>query len=272
MQDHNGRARRVVLAGGLWLIAAAGSIPAQTAPALPQTPGHHNLFFQTTLNQQPYKMPYAVFLPREYATRPAPRAMLVFLMGVGQIGTDHRGIYEHGPACEFQRTKALGDWADFIVLSPQCTPGLRWESAGLPQVVVQLIDFAKKTWRVDADRVYLTGLSMGGTGTWHIALAAPRNTFAAIAPLCGQAVEPDKLAVHLKGATTWIISPRRSAPSPTRRPGRWTRNWPARSARPSRTGRSSTAARNSAPAPKPSGAADGTSSSRSPSTSARPAS
>lgn len=173
-------------------------------PIFPQTPGHHNLFFQTRLGDRPLNLPYAVYLPPAYETKPAPRALVVFLMGVGERGTDHGGIYVHGPAAELRRNRALADWADFIVLSPQCPPDLRWETPGMPQVTLQVIDHVKRNWRVDADRVYLTGLSMGGTGTWHVALAAD-DVFAAIAPISAGPCEPDRMAAHLKGTTAWII-------------------------------------------------------------------
>ena len=183
----------------------AGGPAGVTPPPLPQTPGHHNLFFQTTLNKQPLRMAYAVYLPKDYAAKPAPRPMVVFLNGAGECGNDCAALYVHGPAAEIRRNPELAKWADFLVLSPQCPGGMRWENPGLPQVVAQLVEYAKKSWRVDANRVYLTGLSMGGTSTWIMALAAAKNTFAAIAPICANAVEPDKAATYLKGTTVWII-------------------------------------------------------------------
>jgi hypothetical protein len=205
-------APRLCLAAVMVLLAApevwAGRGPTTTrgaAPPLPQTPGHHNLFFNTRLNKDPLKLAYGLFLPATYAARGPRKPMVVFLVGAGECGNNHQALYVHGPAAELQRNKDLAAWADFIVLSPQCPGGMRWEQPGLPAVVVEVIEYAKKGWRVDADRVYLTGLSMGGTGTWVIALAAPRNTFAAIAPISANAFEPEKLAQHLKGTTAWVI-------------------------------------------------------------------
>jgi predicted peptidase len=67
-----------------------------------------------------------------------------------------------------------------MVVSPQCPPGERWRSDEL----LALLDQVMKTHKVDPKRVYVTGLSMGGYGTWDLASAAPER-FAAVAPICG---------------------------------------------------------------------------------------
>jgi len=68
----------------------------------------------------------------------------------------------------------------FIVASPQCPTGERWKTEAL----AALLDEIEANYRVDATRVYVTGLSMGGYGTWAMANEYP-NRFAAIAPICG---------------------------------------------------------------------------------------
>jgi hypothetical protein len=171
---------------------------------MPQAPGHHNLFYQTRLEGKPLRLAYAIYLPKGYDAGAARRAMVVFLMGVGECGDNHEGIYVHGPAAELKRNKDLADWADFLVLSPQCPPGMRWETPGLDRVVLDLVELAKRSWRVDPDRVYLTGLSMGGTGTWRIAMPSG-GTFAAIAPISANEFEPQRSAAALKGTTVWIL-------------------------------------------------------------------
>ena len=67
----------------------------------------------------------------------------------------------------------------FIVVSPQ-SPGGGWNN----EVLINLLDETEKNYSVDTDREYLTGLSMGGFGTWALATENP-NRFAAIAPICG---------------------------------------------------------------------------------------
>src|SRR5207244_11138343 len=67
----------------------------------------------------------------------------------------------------------------FIVISPQ-SPG----GGGNNEALLVLLDEIQAKYTVDADRVYLTGLSMGGFGTWSLASENP-DRFAAIAPICG---------------------------------------------------------------------------------------
>jgi len=68
----------------------------------------------------------------------------------------------------------------FIIISPQADTSSGWE----PESLYHLLDFFKQTYRVDANRIYLTGLSMGGFGTWSFAIKHPEE-FAEIIPICG---------------------------------------------------------------------------------------
>lgn len=69
-----------------------------------------------------------------------------------------------------------------IVIMPQCPADTFW--AARVESIVKFIEHLIKEFNVDEDRVYLTGLSMGGYGTWFTAMARP-DLFAAIAPVCG---------------------------------------------------------------------------------------
>ncbi|MBQ2839936.1 MAG: prolyl oligopeptidase family serine peptidase [Oscillospiraceae bacterium] len=71
---------------------------------------------------------------------------------------------------------------DCIVIMPQCPPDTFW--AARVESIVKFIEQLIQEYNVDEDRVYLTGLSMGGYGTWFTAMARP-DLFAAIAPVCG---------------------------------------------------------------------------------------
>jgi predicted peptidase len=77
---------------------------------------------------------------------------------------------------------AQGRSFDFIIVSPQCPKDIWWPEKN--EILINLLDDIEKKYRVDTDRVYLTGLSMGGFGTWSLAMAYP-DRFAAIAPICG---------------------------------------------------------------------------------------
>ena len=68
--------------------------------------------------------------------------------------------------------------------------------------MLELIDHIEEKFRVDADRIYLTGLSMGGYGTWHFATQAPER-FAAIVPICGGGT-PYKMR-WIKGLPVWAF-------------------------------------------------------------------
>ena len=84
----------------------------------------------------------------------------------------------HGPLKEARQGTNL----PFIIVAPLCAEGERWHTEPL----LQLLDQLERDLRVDTNRVYVTGLSMGGYGTWALGLAAPER-FAAIAPICGGA-------------------------------------------------------------------------------------
>src|SRR5262249_51338391 len=81
----------------------------------------------------------------------------------------------HGPP----KLVSQGKEFPFIIVSPQCPEGTRgWDN----DTLITLLDEISAKYAVDADRVYLTGLSMGGYGTWSLAMAYPER-FAAIAPI-----------------------------------------------------------------------------------------
>jgi predicted peptidase len=86
----------------------------------------------------------------------------------------------------------------FIVVSPQCPAGLRWDN----DTVLALLDHVIEKYRVDRTRVYLTGLSMGGYGTWSLGLEHPER-FAAIVPICGGG-DPLKLLLADRSALARI--------------------------------------------------------------------
>ena len=71
---------------------------------------------------------------------------------------------------------------DCIVVMPQCPANTFW--AARVESIIKFIEQIIEEYKIDEDRVYLTGLSMGGFGTWYTAMAKPKM-FAAIAPVCG---------------------------------------------------------------------------------------
>jgi predicted peptidase len=102
--------------------------------------------------------------------------LVVFLHGAGERGDDLEKVKVHGPPKLVEQGKDF----PFILVSPQCKQNRWWEPVSLSA----LIDGVEEKYNVDAKRIYLTGLSMGGFGTWDLASYSPER-FAAIAPICG---------------------------------------------------------------------------------------
>ncbi|PAW63718.1 MAG: hypothetical protein B9S36_04205 [Verrucomicrobiia bacterium Tous-C2TDCM] len=120
---------------------------------------------------------YLLTLPEGYEADPEKRwPLVVFLHGAGERGDQLADVAKHGPP----KLVAGGRKFPFILASPQCPKDEWWTE----QPILDLIDSLEESHRVDASRIYLTGLSMGGYGTWHFATLAPHR-FAAIAPVCG---------------------------------------------------------------------------------------
>jgi predicted peptidase len=90
-------------------------------------------------------------------------------------------------------------------LFPQLPDGWRWDTPGAGEMVGELVEqICRKYPRVDRDRIYLSGLSMGGKGTWLAAYASPQ-TYAMIAPISAVAVRPKAAPEKFAGMYTWII-------------------------------------------------------------------
>jgi predicted esterase len=120
---------------------------------------------------------YLLYLPQEYGKDTSKLwPVMIFLHGSGQSGTDIQKVKTHGPPKLIEQGKQY----PFIVVSPQARENEGWE----PQVIIRLIKGIQSQYKVDKERIYLTGLSMGGFGTWNIASKFP-SVFAAIAPVCG---------------------------------------------------------------------------------------
>lgn len=145
---------------------------------------------EITLNVQ---NDYLLCLPDGYEKRD-DWPLLVFLHGAGERGDDLDMVKVHGPP------KLIEGGKNFpcIVLAPQCRKYMWW----FPDALIKLIDKVSGEYKVDSDRIYLTGLSMGGFGTWALAAEHP-DVFAAIAPICGGG-EPANAEAYV-GIPTWVF-------------------------------------------------------------------
>ncbi|HTE85856.1 MAG TPA: prolyl oligopeptidase family serine peptidase [Dehalococcoidia bacterium] len=151
---------------------------------------------------------YLVFLPAGYETGAgAAWPLMLSLHGAGERGDDPGLVKLHG----IPKRLTDGTELPFIVVAPQCPLEQDWS----PQSLGLLLDEVERNYSIDPDRVYVTGLSMGGRGTWALAIASPHR-FAAIAPVCGRG-DPDAVGsiAHVPvwafhGALDPVVPPARS--------------------------------------------------------------
>ena len=142
------------------------------------------------------KADYLLYLPKEYGKDTTKKwPLILFLHGSGESGSDIEKVKMHGPP----KLVAGGKEFPFIIVSPQApTSRIGWQV----ETLNTLLDDVIQKYTVDEDRIYLTGLSMGGFGTWALASANPER-FAAIAPICGGG-QPF-MARRFKNLPVWVF-------------------------------------------------------------------
>ena len=144
---------------------------------------------------EPFDQGYRLLSPAD--PRPGTRyPLVVFLHGAGERGTDNQSQLKYLPAWLAEPT--LRAAFPCHVLAPQCRPGRKWVETdwsakeSTPQAppspdmtgVIAALEATLAGGSVDPARVYLTGLSMGGYGSWDLAARMP-DRFAALLPICG---------------------------------------------------------------------------------------
>ena len=154
--------------------------------------------------------------------------LILFLHGAGERGDDNVSHLAYGVDAILEHSIRTGTPA--LLLAPQCPSEMRWSNVlgrstlhhTLPEfpsypmkLVSELLEVVLETYPVDLDRVYVTGLSMGGFGTWDL-LMRRSDHFAAALPICGGA---DETKAHwichipqwvFHGSDDPVISPERS--------------------------------------------------------------
>jgi predicted peptidase len=122
---------------------------------------------------------YQVYVPADYQSKPSWPAIL-FLHGAGERGDD--GLLQTNVGLAPAIRKSPSRYPAIVVM-PQAPRDSQW--VGTPaDMAVAALQQTMKEFKVDPKRVYLTGLSMGGHGTWYVAYRNP-DLFAAVAPICG---------------------------------------------------------------------------------------
>lgn len=140
---------------------------------------------------------YVIYVPDEYKAEDKKKwPLVVFLHGSGERGEDLDVLTRNGPL----KMVAAGHSFPAIVASPQAPEHVTWD----PHSVKALVDTLKKEYHIDDDRIYLTGLSMGGYGVWDTINEYP-HIFAAAVPICGSAGVKFVAAERIKHIPVWIF-------------------------------------------------------------------
>ena len=145
---------------------------------------------------------YLLFVPRNYREDGTTHwPLLLSLHGRDESGDDLAKVKRHGIP------KIIDEAEDFpcIAISPQCPASTDW--VALTETLKSLIRSITERFQVDRQRIYLTGLSMGGRGTWALAVENP-DLFAALLPICGRAPDVDGFMERiklLKDVPVWVF-------------------------------------------------------------------
>jgi len=161
-----------------------------------KTGGQSEEMFQKEITKT-VGLKYLLHLPKGYGEDKDQKwPLMLFLHGAGERGNDINKVKVHGPPKLIEQGKDL----PFIVVSPQCPSGSWWTEQ--LDALMALLDEVQAKHAVDPNRVYMTGLSMGGFGSWALGCRHPER-FAAIAPICGGGEW--FLAERLKSVPVWAF-------------------------------------------------------------------
>ena len=201
-----------VFSGALLMAASSDSIRVEPGKQLPQSLKIH-------VGDKPaagdVTLRYLLFTPKDYKSAGKKWPLMLFLHGLGECSNDDLSrVKVHGPP---HFVDSRPDFP-FVLVTPQLPPPPGYKEgvsytpeqvvalaaeAWKPEELIQLVDHVTAKMNIDRDRVYVTGLSMGGFGTWRL-LAAYPDRFAAAVPICGGG-EPEKMAAALSRVPIWAF-------------------------------------------------------------------
>jgi predicted peptidase len=190
-----------------------------TALAIALTNLAHAKDEETMLEKKEYKdskgnvLKYRLLTPQDYDAK-TKYPLVLFLHGAGERGDDNTKQLIHGVA-EFIKAENRKKYPCFLV-APQCPEGKKWvevdwgadrhempkEPSEPLRLALELLDALQKDYSIDKKRIYVTGLSMGGFGTWDAICRKP-DTFAAAVPICGGGDE--KQAEKIAKLPIWVF-------------------------------------------------------------------
>lgn len=153
-------------------------------------------FLNQTITVDGGTVKYVLYVPADYdPARPWP--LILFLHGAGERGDD--GLQPLGIGVGTAVMQSPARWP-FLLLFPQCPTGVNWSSQ--EETLLAILDKTRQEYRVDTDHMYLTGISMGGYGTWSFGARHP-ELFAALAPICAGG-DPESVS-PLQGKPIWAF-------------------------------------------------------------------
>ena len=140
----------------------------------------YNMTYEKGLKKNPVdtNYQYISYIPPEYAEDTLKKwPLIIYLHGGSDRGNDTIDLYNAGIPDQIWR----GRHFPFVIVAPQCPSHLRWSTDNWFE---NFYEEVSTKFRIDTNRVYLTGVSLGGAGTWYLAIKYP-HLFAAIAPMSG---------------------------------------------------------------------------------------
>lgn len=161
----------------------------------------HGFLDRTIKDADGKEAKYVLFVPDEY-TGDKPFPLILFLHGSGETGTDGHKQATVGLGPAVKKQEADGKHFPCFVIFPQ-SQNRTWRADSKDaQRALAILAAVQKEYKIDDKRLYLTGLSMGGFGTWSLAEKYP-DRWAAIVPCCGGG-DPAK-AKELKDIPCWVF-------------------------------------------------------------------
>jgi len=142
---------------------------------------------------------YWLYLPAAQAPR-EKLPLLVYLHGFSHSGSNLDRLLSGGVPAELESGREL----PMVVVSPQCPKGDNWQYAEMVERLSRLVAEVVAGHDLDAQRVYLTGFSMGGDGVWALGLAHPEQ-FAALAPVASDWGADPQAMCALQGVPVWVF-------------------------------------------------------------------
>jgi predicted peptidase len=140
---------------------------------------------------------YLLYLPKDYVPMQKYPTIL-FLHGAGERGSNLLLINKHG----LPKHIMAGDEFPFIIVAPQCPTDSWWRDE--LKALNKLLDHMLTTYPIDKTRFYLTGMSMGGQGTWTLAVEHS-ELFAAVVPICPLQLDNPQRVCVLKDIPVWVF-------------------------------------------------------------------